>query len=99
MMKAKQVNMKYLFQLYSFHLNLNHREIWLPKWRLNKFSCQGEHLIRIVLTGFTDIFSYDIYLYFQRSFCESEIKVSLTNFFSLANKKVLYTHVHRYKFS
>ena len=36
MMKAKQDKMKCLFYLYSFNLNLNHREIWSPKWWLNQ---------------------------------------------------------------
>ena len=34
MMKAKQDKMKCLLS-YSFNLNLNHREIWSPLWRLN----------------------------------------------------------------
>ena len=32
MMKTKQDNMKCVFELYSFNLNLKHREIWLPLW-------------------------------------------------------------------
>ena len=49
MMKAKQDKMKCLFWLYSFNLNLNHREVWSPKWRLNQniFNCQGENVSRI----------------------------------------------------
>ena len=34
MMKAKQDKMKCLLS-YSFNLNLNHREIWSPLWRVN----------------------------------------------------------------
>ena len=31
----------------TLNLNLNHREIWSPKWRLNKnFSHQGENVSR-----------------------------------------------------
>ena len=35
-------------QLYSFNFNLNHREIWSPKWQLNQnFSRQGENVSHI----------------------------------------------------
>ena len=48
MMKAKQDKMKCLFKLYSFTLNLNHREIWLPKWQPTRmFGHQGENVSHI----------------------------------------------------
>ena len=36
MMKAKHDKMKCLFKLYPFNLNLNHKEILTPMWRLNQ---------------------------------------------------------------
>ena len=38
-----------VYLIYSFNLNLNHREIWSPKWRLQQtrmFSHQGENISR-----------------------------------------------------
>ena len=44
MTKAKQDKIKCLFSLYSFNLNLNHREIWLPKWGGENVSRIGDHI-------------------------------------------------------
>ena len=45
MTKAKQDMMKCLFSLYSFTLNLNHRETWSLVTRI--FSRQGENVSHI----------------------------------------------------
>ena len=44
MTKAKQDKMKCLLKFYSISLNLNHREIWSPKWRAGER--KGENVSR-----------------------------------------------------